>query len=180
MKFLPTPVVGAFVIEIDPRCDARGMFARTFCAETFAARGLVTSYPQCNISVSDRRGTLRGLHYQAEPAGEAKLVRATRGRAFDVALDLRPQSPSFLKWASVELDAGRHNSFYIPAGCAHGFLTLDDDCTLFYQMSHVYRPDLARGIRWDDPALAIAWPFVPDVVSEADAALPLYSQEMLP
>ncbi|HEX7873687.1 MAG TPA: dTDP-4-dehydrorhamnose 3,5-epimerase [Sphingobium sp.] len=177
MKFLPTAVAGAFAIEVEPVADERGLFARTFCAETFAAQGLVSVWPQCNISTNTRRGTLRGLHYQADPAPEAKLVRATRGRVFDVALDLRPASPSYLQWASVELDAARHNAFYIPAGCAHGFLTLEEDCTLFYQMSAVYVADLARAVRWDDPAFGITWPFVPDVISARDAACPNYSEE---
>ncbi|NEJ69070.1 dTDP-4-dehydrorhamnose 3,5-epimerase [Rhizobium phaseoli] len=177
MKFLPTAVWGAFVVEVDARSDDRGMFARTFDAQTFAARGLVPVYPQCNVSRNHLLGTLRGMHYQAEPRPEAKLVRATRGRVFDVALDLRPDSPSYLKWASVELDAIRHNAFYIPVGCAHGFLTLEDDCELFYQMSQSYVPELARGVRWDDPAFSIAWPFMPSVISERDAALESYSQE---
>jgi len=179
MKFVATAVTGAFIVEIDALSDERGLFARTFCAETFAEQGLAWVYPQCNVSTSIRRGTLRGLHYQADPKPEAKLVRATRGRVFDVAVDLRPDSPSFLKWAAAELDATRHNAFYIPTGCAHGFLTLEDDCTLFYQMSEAYAPDLARGVRWDDSAFGIAWPFAPDVISERDAAYPDYNQEMV-
>ncbi|MBX5145244.1 dTDP-4-dehydrorhamnose 3,5-epimerase [Rhizobium lentis] len=178
MKFVPTAVSGAFVVEIDPRSDERGVFARTFDARSFADRGLVPVYPQCNISQNHKRGTLRGMHYQADPRPEIKLVRATRGRVFDVALDLRRGSPTYLQWASVELDASRHNAFYIPAGCAHGFLTLEDDCELFYQMSEVYVPELARGVRWNDPAFSIAWPFRPSVISERDAALESYSQEM--
>lgn len=178
MKFIATQVAGAFIVEIDPLADERGLFARTFCAETFAARGLAATYPQCNVSTNSQRGTLRGLHFQADPKSEAKLVRATRGRVFDVALDLRSDSSSFLKWAAVELDADRHNAFYIPAGCAHGFLTLEDDCELFYQMSESYVPELARGVRWDDPVFGIAWPFAPDVISDRDAAYPDFNQEM--
>ena len=177
MRFVPTAVSGAFAVEVDARSDDRGMFARTFDAQTFAAQGLVPVYPQCNVSQNHRRGTLRGMHYQADPRPEVKLVRATRGRVFDVAIDLRPDSPSYLTWAAVELDAARRNAFYIPAGCAHGFLTLEDDCELFYQMSEVYIPELARGVRWDDPVFAIAWPFAPSVISERDAALDSYSQE---
>lgn len=177
MKFVPTAISGAFVVEVDARSDERGLFARTFDAKSFADQGLVPVYPQCNVSQNHKRGTLRGMHYQADPRPEIKLVRATRGRVFDVALDLRRDSPTYLKWASVELDATRHNAFYIPAGCAHGFLTLEDDCELFYQMSEVYVPELARGVRWDDPAFAIAWPFTPSVFSERDAALESYSQE---
>ncbi|MBB3162636.1 dTDP-4-dehydrorhamnose 3,5-epimerase [Rhizobium laguerreae] len=177
MKFVPTAVSGAFVVEVEARSDERGLFARTFDAKSFADHGLVPSYPQCNVSQNHKRGTLRGMHFQAEPRPEIKLVRATRGTVFDVALDLRRDSPSYLKWASVELDAISHNAFYIPAGCAHGFLTLDDDCELFYQMSEAYVPELARGVRWDDPAFSIAWPFPPSVISERDAALESYSQE---
>jgi dTDP-4-dehydrorhamnose 3,5-epimerase len=177
MQFVPTAVVGAFVVEVAPHGDHRGMFARTFCAETFAARGLASAYPQCNISQNYQRGTLRGLHYQADPRPEAKLVRATRGRVFDVAVDLRPGSGSYLRWAAVELDAAERNAFYIPAGCAHGFLTLTDDCELFYQMSAVYVPELQRGVRFDDPAFAIAWPFAPTVISARDAAFECYKPE---
>lgn len=177
MKFVPTAVSGAFIVEVDARSDERGLFARTFDAKSFADHGLVPVYPQCNVSQNHKRGTLRGMHYQAEPRPEIKLVRATRGRVFDVALDLRRDSPTYLKWASVELDANNYNAFYIPAGCAHGFLTLEDDCELFYQMSEVYVPELARGVRWDDPAFSIAWPFMPSVISERDAALECYSQE---
>jgi dTDP-4-dehydrorhamnose 3,5-epimerase len=178
MKFIPTAVSGAFIVETDDRSDERGMFARTFCSDTFAAQGLASVYPQCNVSQNCKRGTLRGMHFQADPKAEAKLVRATRGRVFDVAVDLRPGSQSHCKWAAVELDAAKHNAFYIPAGCAHGFLTLEDDCELFYQMSEVYVPELAKGVRFDDPAFSIAWPFAPDIISERDAALPSYIPEM--
>ncbi|MBX4918644.1 dTDP-4-dehydrorhamnose 3,5-epimerase [Rhizobium bangladeshense] len=177
MKFVPTAVSGAFVVEVDARSDERGLFARTFDAKSFADRGLVPVYPQCNVSQNHKRGTLRGMHFQADPRPEIKLVRATRGRVFDVALDLRRDSPTYLQWASVELDARSRNAFYIPAGCAHGFLTLEDDCELFYQMSEVFVPELARGVRWDDPAFSIAWPFEPSVISERDAALESYSRE---
>jgi dTDP-4-dehydrorhamnose 3,5-epimerase len=170
MRLVPTAVAGAFIVEVTPHADDRGLFARTFCADTFAAHGLASVYPQCNVSQNHKRSTLRGLHYQADPKPEAKLVRATRGRAFDVAVDLRRGSESYLRWAAVELDAARHNAFYIPAGCAHGFLTLSDDCELFYQMSEPYVPELQRGIRFDDPAVAIAWPFAPQVLSARDAA----------
>ncbi len=170
MRFRPTAVAGAFIVEVTPHADDRGLFARTFCANTFAAHGLASVYPQCNVSQNHTRGTLRGLHYQADPKPEAKLVRATRGRVFDVAVDLRRQSESYLRWTAVELDAATHTAFYIPAGCAHGFLTLVDDCELFYQMSETYEPELQRGVRFDDPALAIAWPFAPRVISARDAA----------
>ncbi|HRO50232.1 MAG TPA: dTDP-4-dehydrorhamnose 3,5-epimerase [Hyphomicrobium sp.] len=170
MKFIPTAVAGAFEIEISVIADARGMFARTFCAETFAARGLATAYPHCNISHTARRGTLRGMHYQDEPKQDAKLVRATRGTVFDIAVDLRPDSPTYLLWAAVELSAEKRNAFYIPAGCAHGFLSLTDDCELFYQISQAYDPALDRGVAYDDPAFSIEWPFAPAFISERDAA----------
>lgn len=178
MRFTATAIAGAFIVEVDPLVDERGLFARTFCAETFAAQGLPSVYPQCNLSVNHSRGTLRGLHYQLAPRAEAKLVRATRGTVFDVAVDLRPDSPSYLQWASVELCADRRNAFAIPAGCAHGFLTLEDGCELIYHMSSIYAPDLARGARWDDPLFAIDWPFAPVVIGERDATYPPYRQEM--
>ncbi|MEJ2408775.1 MAG: dTDP-4-dehydrorhamnose 3,5-epimerase [Novosphingobium sp.] len=179
MKFIATNVDGAVVVEPRVLTDERGTFVRTFCAETFAEQGLPTVFPQCNISTNVRRGTLRGLHFQIAPETEAKLVRATHGRVFDVALDLRAGSPSYLKWAAVELDAARHNAFYIPAGCAHGFLTLEDDSALFYHMSAAYAPELARGVRWDDPAFAIDWPFAPEVISARDASYPDFKEEVV-
>ncbi|MCE7795612.1 dTDP-4-dehydrorhamnose 3,5-epimerase [Sphingobium sufflavum] len=179
MKFLATAIVGAFVVEVEPQVDERGLFARTFCAEMFAAQGLPSHYPQCNVSMNHSRGTLRGLHFQAEPGKEAKLVRATRGTVYDVAVDLRPDSPSHLQWASVELSADRRNAFAIPAGCAHGFLTLEDGCELIYHMSSIYAPDLARGVRWDDPLFGIDWPFSPVVIGERDATYPSFNQEMV-
>ena len=177
MKFVPTAVTGAFVVTVEARSDERGSFARTFDAKCFADNGLVSVYSQCNLSQNHKRGTLRGMHYQAEPRPEVKLVRATRGKVFDVALDLRRGSPTYLKWAAAELSAKNHTAFYIPAGCAHGFLTLEDDSELFYQMSEVYVPDLARGVRWDDPAFAIAWPFAPSVISKRDAVLESYNED---
>jgi dTDP-4-dehydrorhamnose 3,5-epimerase len=179
MKLVPTAITGAFIVEIEPQQDERGLFARTFCAKVFAGHGLPEYYPQCSISANPMRGTLRGLHYQADPQPEAKLVRVTRGTVFDVAVDLRPTSPSYLRWASVELSASRRNAFAIPAGCAHGFLTLQDDCELFYQLSSPYAPSLARGLRWDDPLFAIEWPFAPQVISARDAACPSFNREMV-
>lgn len=169
MRIRPTALAGVMIVEIDAHADERGLFARTFCAETFAAHGMATAFPHCNVSWNPRAGTLRGLHYQAAPKAEAKLVRATRGRAFDVAVDLRPGSPTYRQWTSVELDADRRNAVYVPEGCAHGFLTLTDDCELFYQMSELYEPTLSRTARWDDPAFGIAWPFTPTFISARDA-----------
>ena len=170
MRFVETAIAGAFLVETEPFSDERGMFARTFCAETFAAYGLVDRFVQHGTSVNPRRGTLRGMHYQAAPRAEAKLVRATRGRLFDVAIDLRPASPTYLAHVAVEIDAEMRNSFYIPAGCAHGFLTLCDDCEVSYLLSESYAPGLARTVRFDDPAFAIAWPAAPTLISPRDAS----------
>ncbi|HVK15858.1 MAG TPA: dTDP-4-dehydrorhamnose 3,5-epimerase [Fimbriiglobus sp.] len=158
MRFLPTNLAGAYVIEPEPRTDERGLFARTYCRDEFATHGLNTTWVQCNVSFNRLRCTLRGMHWQAEPHAEVKLVRCTRGAAFDVIADLRPDSPTCRQWVGVELTAENRRTVYIPAGFAHGFQTLADDTELFYQMSEFYHPDLARGARWDDPALGIEWP----------------------
>jgi dTDP-4-dehydrorhamnose 3,5-epimerase len=158
MRFLPTELPGVFAIEVEPRGDDRGLFARTYCREEFGAHGLCTDWVQCNVSFNARAGTLRGMHWQAAPHEEAKLVRCTSGAAFDVVVDLRADSPTYRKWAAVELTAANRTAVYIPGGCAHGFQTLADGTELFYQMSAFYVPEAARGARWDDPALAIAWP----------------------
>ena len=170
MIFRDTEVDGVRVVELEPHNDERGVFARSFCTDEFAAAGIALSVVQTNLSRNRRRGTLRGMHFQAEPAPEPKLVRCTGGRVFDVAVDLRPASPSFCCWASVELDAEAHNGLYIPAGCAHGFLTLSDNAEVTYLMGAAYAPELARGVRWNDPAFAIDWPFEPVIMSDNDAA----------
>ncbi len=151
------------------------MFARTYDAALFAAAGLPTGWPQCNTSWNARKGTLRGLHYQAEPRPDPKLVRCTRGRIFDVAVDLRKNSASFGRWIGVELSADNREALAIPAGCAHGFLTLEDECEVFYMMGEIYVAELARGVRWDDPAFAIAWPAEPVTMSNKDASWPDFS-----
>ena len=173
MTFTELPLGGAFLIEPDRLEDERGFFARTFCVEEFAARGLNTTVAQCNVSYNRRRGTLRGLHYQAPPHEEAKLVRCTAGAAFHVVVDIRPGSPTFRRWHAVELSARNRNMLYIPEGFAHGFQTLDDHTELAYLMSKAYVPQAARGIRWDDPDLAIQWPSAAGlVISPRDLALP--------
>ncbi|MGU3666191.1 dTDP-4-dehydrorhamnose 3,5-epimerase family protein [Methylobacterium sp. A49B] len=172
MRIIPTEIAGVMRIELEPIADDRGLFARTFCAEAFAAHGLATHFPHMNLSWNRRARTLRGLHVQAAPRAEAKLIRATRGRAYDVAVDLRQDSPSFRRWTAVELDADRRNAVYIPEGCAHGFLTLGDDCELLYLMSEVYDAGLARVARWNDPAFGIRWPATPDVIAPRDAEAP--------
>jgi dTDP-4-dehydrorhamnose 3,5-epimerase len=162
MRFAETPLSGVWVIDVDVLGDERGWFARTFDVEEFRARGLSTSVVECNSSFSPRRGTLRGMHYQAAPHGEPKLVRCVRGATFHVALDLRPGSLTYCRWHSVELSAADLRALYLPPGVAHGLQTLVEDSEVFYQMGHCYVPAAARGVRWDDPAFAIRWPPIPD------------------
>jgi dTDP-4-dehydrorhamnose 3,5-epimerase len=171
MRFLSTELPGVFVIEVEARPDERGLFARTYCREEFGAQGLCTDWVQCSASFNTRAGTLRGLHWQAAPHEEVKLVRCTSGAAFDVVVDLRAGSPTYGKWVAVELSAANRTAVYIPGGCAHGFLTRADGTELFYQMSARYVPEAARGVRWDDPALGIEWPGRPVVISDRDANL---------
>ncbi len=173
MKFTETPIPGVVVVDIEPLEDERGFFARSFCAEEFAARGLTDSFVQTNIAFNELRGTLRGLHYQAAP--EPKLVRCTRGALFDVAVDLRPDSPGYGCWTGHELSADNRRALYIPEGCAHGLLTLEDETEVSYLMGAAYDPACARGVRWNDPAFAIDWPFAPLVISERDAAFDDYA-----
>jgi dTDP-4-dehydrorhamnose 3,5-epimerase len=176
MIFSKSPLAGALLIEPERREDERGFFARTFCAEEFAARGLMPDVAQCNISFNRRPGTLRGLHYQRAPHGEVKLVRCTRGAVYDVIVDIRQGSPTFARWFAVELSAENRTMLYIPQGFAHGFQTLAEDTELFYQMSTAYVPEAAAGIRWDDPDVAIEWPAVSRVISASDQALPTLDQ----
>lgn len=173
MRLEPLPLAGAYLLSVSPLEDARGYFARTFCRDEFTAHGLSPVVAQCNVSWNRHRGTLRGLHYQAAPHGEAKLVRCTRGAVWDVMVDLRDESPTRLKWYGVELSAENRLAVYIPEGFAHGFQSLVDDTEVFYQMSESYHPDLARGVRWDDPALGIHWPLAEPILSERDRTYPL-------
>lgn len=175
MRFLPTSVVGATIVELGSHDDARGRFTRTFCEEKFSRAGIHMRVVQTNISFNPDRMTLRGMHYQAEPHGESKIVQCVRGRIFDVAVDLRPQSPSYGRWASVELDPGSNRVFYIPSGCAHGFLTLEDNSDIIYLMGAPFVPGSGRGLRWNDPAIGIAWPERPLKISESDAGYPDFS-----
>ncbi len=158
MRFVATPLAGAFVVEIEAQADTRGFFARMWCADEFAAHGLQNACVQTSISRNERRGTVRGMHVQLPPSQEAKLVRAMRGALYDVIIDLRPGSPTYLQHFGVELSAQSHNALYIPAAFAHGFQTLADETEVHYQMSDYYAPELAYGIRWTDPAFGIAWP----------------------
>ena len=172
MKFQPTPLAGAYLIELEQLEDERGFFARSFCQNEFRARGLDPVIAQCDVSFSRKRGTLRGLHYQAEPHAEAKLVRCTRGAIWDVIVDLRTGSPTARQWHAAELTAENRLSFYIPAGFAHGFQTLADDTEVLYQMSEFYVPASARGVRWNDPAFGIEWPPADRIISERDQNYP--------
>ena len=172
MRFTETKVAGAFLIEPEPIADERGFFARTWCREEFADHGLNPELAQANISFNHHKGTLRGLHYQAAPHEEAKLVRCTRGAIWDLALDLRPGSPTYRAWFGAELTAGNRAMLYVPEDCAHGFLTLADDTEVAYQMSAPYAPEAARGVRFDDPAFGIEWPGEVVVINERDRTYP--------
>ena len=172
MTFRPTAVEGAWIVKPERHADARGFFARTWCAGEFAHHGLEHRFVQASVSYNPRRGTLRGLHYQAAPHAEAKLVRCTRGAIHDVAVDLRPESPTFRRHTAVVLDADNRLALYIPEGCAHGFQTLVDDTEVLYQMSAFYAPEAARGVRWDDPAFAIPWPAAERIIADRDQRYP--------
>jgi dTDP-4-dehydrorhamnose 3,5-epimerase len=171
--FTQAPLRGAYLVDVEPSSDQRGFFARSYCADEFAAAGLGQVMRQCSISHNDRKGTLRGLHYQSAPHEEHKLVRCTAGAVFDVIVDIRVSSPTFRQWYGVELTADNHRSLFIPQGFAHGFVTLTDHAEVYYMISAAHAPDAGRGFRWNDPAFAIEWPASPTVVSARDATYPL-------
>lgn len=170
MLFRETPIGGAWIVEVEPLADERGMFARTFDAAAFEERGLSGRVVQCSTSHSPRSATLRGMHYQADPHGECKLVRCTTGAVYDVLVDVRRGSPTHRRWVGVELSRENRRALYIPPGVAHGFQTLVDDSEMLYMIDRAYRPDAARGVRWDDPAFGIEWPDAPNgrTMSERD------------
>jgi dTDP-4-dehydrorhamnose 3,5-epimerase len=177
MVLLDTALPGAFVIEPECLHDSRGFFGRLWNADALAARGLVARFDHCSVSFNRRKGTLRGMHYQAGPFAETKLVRCTRGAIHDVALDLRSESPAYRQWIAVELSADNRRTLYIPAGCAHGFQTLTPDAEVLYMIDAPYSPEHGRGVRWNDPAFGITWPGIiwPDeerTMNERDAAYP--------
>lgn len=174
MRFVETPLAGAWIIELEEISDERGWFARTFDEDEFRARGLNGAIVQSNLSFNARAGTLRGMHYQAEPHGESKLVRCVRGSIFDVAVDLREEARTRYSWHGVELSAENRLAYYIPVGLAHGFQTLTDNCEVLYQMGHRYVPEATRGVRFDDPAFGIDWPQPPGqrIVSDRDRSYP--------
>lgn len=177
MKFVATPLAGAFVVELEPIEDERGFFARSFCQQEFRAHGLDPVVAQCNVSLNRRRGTLRGMHYQTVPHEEAKLVRCTRGAIWDVIVDLRPDSRTRAQWFGTELTAENRRALYVPKGFAHGFQTLADDSEVLYQMSEFFHPESARGLRWDDPSIGIRWPLPDPVVSARDRAFPVLAAQ---
>jgi len=173
MTFTESPLAGAFVVELERRRDERGFFARAYCATEFAEHGLGPELRQCSVSYNARQGTLRGLHYQAAPHEEHKLVRCTSGAVFDVIVDLRPASPTYRRWFGADLTADNHRSLFIPPGFAHGFISLTDHAEVYYMISAPYAAESSRGVRWNDPAFGIAWPLAPAVISARDAAYPL-------
>lgn len=170
MLFKETKLGGAFIIELEPIEDERGFFARSFCAKEFEQHGLNSRIVQCNVSYNRKKGTLRGMHYQVSPYEEAKLVSCMSGAIYDVIIDLRPDSPNYCKWIAVELSANDYKMFYIPENFAHGFQTLKDNTTVFYQMTEFYHPKSAKGIRWNDSAFQIKWPIIKEdiIISEKD------------
>jgi dTDP-4-dehydrorhamnose 3,5-epimerase len=172
MIFSGTALKDAWLVDIEKREDERGFFARAWDRREFEARGLNPDLAQCNISFNSREGTLRGMHFQARPHEETKLVRCTRGSLFDAIIDLRPGSPTYKKQLGVVLTADNRRMLYVPEGFAHGFLTLEDATEVFYQISELYAPESQRGVRWNDPAFAIAWPAEPKIISERDRSYP--------
>jgi len=175
MIFEETKLKGTYIIEAEQLEDERGFFARSFCQKEFKKHGLNLHIVQSNISHNKKKGTLRGMHYQIAPYEEAKLVSCTRGVIYDVIIDLRPDSPTYCQWFAAELSSENCKMFYIPEGFAHGFQTLNDSSTVFYQMSASYQPEYARGVRWDDPAFGIKWPIRPAIISDKDKNIPDYN-----
>lgn len=176
LRFTPTSVIGAVLIDPVFREDDRGHFSRAWCIKEFAEQGIDFVPVQANTGFSLRKGTLRGLHFQRKPVLEAKLVRCTRGTLFDVVVDLRPPSPSYRKWYGIELRSGSYQMLYVPEGCAHGYQTLEDGTDLFYMTSQYFTPEGARGVRFDDPSFGIEWPLVPTAISEQDRNWPLVGE----
>ena len=172
MKFSKTSLNGLIVIDVEPVEDERGFFARSWCKDEFVREGLTAQISQCSISFNAQVGTLRGLHYQVEPHSETKVLRCTRGAIFDVLLDLRPESSTFMRWESFELTAENCRMLYVPPGLAHGFITISPNSEVFYQIDKPYVPGAARGVRWNDPAFSITWPIKPQTISAKDSNYP--------
>ena len=172
MLFQPTNLADAYLIQLETITDDRGFFARAWCVEEFAAHGLDTALVQCNLSFNKQQGTVRGMHYQMMPFAETKVVRCIRGALYDVIIDLRPTSPTYLQWLGVTLSAENRTALYVPQGFAHGFQTLTDETEVFYQMSAFYAPEYARGVRWNDPRFGIVWPLPVTVMAGKDQSYP--------
>ena len=175
MIFHETDFDGAFVIELEPNEDEQGSFARTFCQREFEGHGLESTVAQCSVSFNPHKGTLRGMHFQTAPHEEVRLIRCISGAIYDVIIDLRHSSRTMMGWMAVTLDTDNRHMLYVPAGLAHGFLTMEDNTEVFYQMSEFNYPELARGVRWDDPAVNIEWPSAPTVISERDRSYPNFA-----
>jgi dTDP-4-dehydrorhamnose 3,5-epimerase len=176
MIFTETIFKGSYIIELEKIIDERGYFARSFCKNEFSAHGLKTDIVQCNISFNSKKGTLRGMHMQLPPKAEAKLIRCTKGRIYDVIIDLRSESETYCKWLAIELTEEKNKAIYVPEGFAHGFQTLEENSEVFYHMFEFYDPGSATGVRWDDQAFCIEWPLPNPLISEKDASYPLYKK----
>ena len=176
MIFNETKLKGVFIIEPERIEDERGFFARAFCRKEFLTHGLDFKIVQCSISHNKLKGTLRGMHYQVAPKAESKIVRCTKGAIYDVVIDLRPDSPTYCQWISVELTSDNRRMIYVPEGFAHGFQTLENDTEVFYQMNEVYAPECAKGVRWDDPAFGIKWPIFKKIISNKDCKYPEFER----
>ena len=174
MIFTQTKLKDAYIVDIEKRQDDRGFFARTWCQKEFQEHGLTAEFVQCNISVNNKRGTVRGMHYQVAPYGEVKIIRCTRGAIYDLILDLRPESPTFTQWLAVNLTAENHRMLYVPSGFAHGFQALEDNTEISYQVSEFYNPKAEQGVRYNDPAFGFKWPIEVRAISEKDSNWPDY------
>ena len=177
MIFLKTDIEGAYIVEVEQIKDERGFFGRAFCQKEFEEKGLNGIMVQTNLSANPQKATLRGLHMQVAPYGEAKLVRCTRGAIFDVLVDMRPQSPTYTQWFGIELNSKGYTMLYVPAGCAHGYLTLEADTEVTYQVSQFYTAGAEVGFRWNDPAFNIQWPLTPQLISAKDQQHPLFKKQ---
>lgn len=175
MRFRKTEVDGCFFVDMEPHVDFRGFFARAYCPKEFADAGIEFTSSQVNIARSPAAFTLRGMHYAEGELAESKFVRCIRGRAYDAVVDIRPDSPTFRRWTACELDSRRGNAVFVPKGCAHGYLTLEPDCDILYQMSKLYVPGQDKALRWNDPAFGIAWPSEPLVMSDGDRDAPFFA-----
>lgn len=172
MIFTPTPLAGSYILDIEPKADERGFFARTFCRSEFEQAGLHTDFPQCSLSYNKHRGIIRGMHYQKIPYSEVKIVRCIRGAIWDVVIDLRKSSPTYLQWHAIELSESNYKALYIPQEFAHGFQALLDDSIVEYFISEPFQSDYQGGIRWSDPRVGIKWPLPDPILSARDQTLP--------